>query len=238
MERLQKLIAKAGIASRRAAEKMILNGEVCIDGQVVTELGVQADPQINEITVRGKKLCLAEKKVYYLLNKPVGYLSSVKDDRGRKTVLDLFPPEVGRIYPVGRLDYLTEGLLLLTNDGELTNRLLHPRNVIGKTYLCTINGIIEETQLDALRKGVQLSDGITAEAETALVDADYRRSISKIKITIHEGRNRQVRRMIDAVGFKVMALRRIEFAGLNLSQVKQGKYRELTAQEVEFLYSL
>ena len=140
MERLQKIIAKAGIASRRAAEKMILNGEVCVDGKVVTELGVQADPQVNEITVQGKKLCLEEKHVYYLLNKPAGYLSSVKDDHGRKTVLDLFPEDIGRIYPVGRLDYQTEGLLLLTNDGELTHRLLLPKYHIDKVYYARVTG--------------------------------------------------------------------------------------------------
>ena len=233
MERLQKLIAQAGICSRRAAEKLISDGKVTVDGKIVRELGAKADPSKNKIRVDGKLLRFDTEKIYLLLNKPRGYVSTVHDDRGRKTVLELLGENFSeRVYPVGRLDLNSEGLLLLTNDGELTNALIHPRNEIKKTYRAKISGIVTEEKLDKLRAGIELDDGLTAPAEIFLLDD------GQVEITIHEGRNRQVRRMFAAVGCDVKRLRRIKFAGLTLKNLRVGKFRALTADEVEMLKNL
>jgi len=231
MERIQKLISRAGAASRREAERMILAGRVTLNGVVVTELGVQADAA-DEIAIDGVAININQAKRYFLLNKPKGYLSTVKDDRGRKTVVDLLPEVTEYIYPIGRLDYDTEGLLLLTNDGDLMNGLLHPRYEINKVYLAKVYGKVQPDQLKVLRSGVNLEDGLTAPAAVRLMDYNEQADWSKVKITIHEGRNRQVRRMFAAVGHEVMALKRIGFAGLTLTGVPRGNYRELTADEV------
>ena len=227
MERLQKLIARAGICSRREAEKIISAGRVAVDGKIITELGAKADPSKNKILVDGKPLTFGAEKIYLLLNKPRGYVSTVKDDRGRKTVLELLGENFSeRVYPVGRLDLNSEGLLLLTNDGDLTNALIHPRYEISKTYRAKISGVVTEEKLDRLRAGIELDDGLTAPAEVYLLDKDL------VEVTIHEGRNRQVRRMFAAIGCEVKRLRRIKFAGLTLEGVKVGKFRALTAEEV------
>ena len=230
MERLQKLIARAGICSRREAEKIILAGRVTVDGKIVSELGAKADLK-QKIRVDGKILNLNTEKIYLLLNKPRGYVSTVKDERGRKTVLELLGENFSdkRVYPVGRLDLNSEGLLILTNDGELTNLLIHPRHEVEKTYRAKISGIVTEEKLDKLRVGIELDDGLTAPAKIFLLDKDL------IEITIHEGRNRQVRRMFAAIGCDVKRLRRIKFADLTLEGLKVGKFRELTAEEVSRL---
>ena len=233
LERLQKLIAQAGICSRRAAENLISDGKVTVDGKVVTELGAKADPSKNKIRVDGKLLHFDTEKIYLLLNKPRGYVSTVHDDRGRKTVLELLGENFSeRVYPVGRLDLNSEGLLLLTNDGELTNALIHPRNEVKKTYRAKISGIVTEEKLDKLRAGIELDDGLTAPAEIFLLDEN------SVEITIHEGRNRQVRRMFAAIGCDVKRLRRIKFAGLTLKNLRVGKFRVLTADEVAQLKEL
>lgn len=233
MERLQKLIAQAGICSRRAAEKLISDGKVTVDGKIVRELGAKADPSKNKIRVDGKLLRFDTEKIYLLLNKPRGYVSTVHDDRGRKTVLELLGENFSeRVYPVGRLDLNSEGLLLLTNDGELTNALIHPRNEIKKTYRVKITGTVTEEKLDKLRAGIELDDGLTLPAEIFLLDD------GQIEITIHEGRNRQVRRMFAAIGCDVKRLRRIKFAGLTLKNLGVGKFRALTADEVAQLKEL
>lgn len=235
-ERLQKIISQAGLASRRAAEKIILDGRVQVDGKVIQELGRKFDPLQHKIIVDGRPLQAPEHHVYFLLNKPKGYLSTAKDDRGRRTVLDLIPESGARIYPVGRLDNNTEGLLLLTNDGALMNGLLHPKYEVQKTYVARIAGQPSEAVLDKLRQGIQLEDGWTAPAVVQLlqqVDGE-----SQVSITIHEGRNRQVRRMFAAIHCDVKALKRIAFAGLDLSGVKRGQHRPLTAKEVTALYKL
>lgn len=226
MERLQKLIARAGICSRREAEKIILSGRVTVDGKIITELGAKAD--INQkICVDGKPLTFNAEKIYLLLNKPRGYVSTAHDERGRKTVLDLLGKNFSeRVYPVGRLDLNSEGLLILTNDGDLTNALLHPRFEIKKTYRAKISGIVTEEKLDRLRAGIELDDGLTAPAEIYLLAENL------VEVTIHEGRNRQVRRMLAAIGCDVKRLRRIKFAGLTLDGLKVGKFRALTADEV------
>ena len=230
LERLQKLIARAGICSRREAEKIISAGRVTVDGKIVTELGAKADPTKNKIRVDGKLLTFSAEKIYLLLNKPRGYVSTVKDERGRKTVLELLGENFSeRVYPVGRLDLNSEGLLLLTNDGDLTNALIHPRYEISKTYRAKISGVVTEEKLDRLRAGIELDDGLTAPAEVYLLDKDL------VEVTIHEGRNRQVRRMFAAIGCDVKRLRRIKFAGLTLDGLRLGKFRELTAEEISRL---
>ena len=227
MERLQKLIARAGICSRREAEKIISAGRVTVDGKIITELGAKADPSKNKIRVDGKPLKICAEKIYLLLNKPRGYVSTVKDERGRKTVLELLGENFSeRVYPVGRLDLNSEGLLILTNDGDLTNALIHPRFEIKKTYRAKISGDVTEEKLDKLRAGIELDDGLTAPAEVYLLEKNL------VEITIHEGRNRQVRRMFAAIGCDVKRLKRVKFAGLTIDGLKVGQYRELTAEEV------
>ena len=232
MERLQKLIARAGLTSRRNAEKLISEGKVTVDGKTITELGAKADPQKNKIRVEGKLLTFDAEKIYLLLNKPRGYVCTANDERGRKTVLDLITGISERIYPVGRLDLNSEGLLLLTNDGELMNALIHQKFEIEKTYLAKISGDITEEKLDKLRAGIELEDGLTAPAKIFLLEKNL------IEITIHEGRNRQIRRMFAAIGCDVKRLKRVNFAGLTLNGVASGKFRPLTQAEINFLKSL
>ena len=238
MDRLQKILSQAGVASRRAAEKMILDGRVTVNGEVVTALGVKTDLAADKIAVDGKPVRGMEQHVYYLLNKPKGYVSTAKDERGRRTVLDLLPEGEERIYPVGRLDNNTEGLLLLTNDGALMNALLHPKFEIYKTYIARVRGIPDSEALEKLRSGVMLTDGMTAPAEARMLEIDAARNMARVEISIHEGRNRQVRRMFEVIGHEVDALKRIEFAGLTLSGVPRGSHRALTDAEIKALCTL
>lgn len=238
MERLQKLISEAGIASRRAAEKMIAEGRVTVDGCTVTQMGVLADPAKQRICVDGKPLAKRERLVYFMLHKPRGYISTAKDEKGRRTVLDLLPDIPERVYPVGRLDGNTEGLLLLTNDGRLMNGLLHPRHEIHKVYIAQVEGTVTADAVGRLRRGVQLSDGMTAPAEVRVLARDGVHGRTQLEIVLHEGRNRQVRRMCEAVGYAVRRLKRIAFAGLDLDGLRRGAFRPLTQEEVRFLYDL
>ena len=235
-ERLQKIISQAGVASRRAAEKLIEAGRVAVDGRVVKELGLKLEMAEHVITVDGKPLAQREHHVYFLLNKPKGYLSTAKDERGRRTVLDLLPEVRERVYPVGRLDNNTEGLLLITNDGALMNGLLHPKYEVEKTYVARVTGQLTLERLKALREGLLLEDGMTAPARVELLGEE--RGLTRVAITIHEGRNRQVRRMFAAVGCDVRALKRTCFAGLTLKGVPRGHHRALQAGEVQALYRL
>lgn len=237
-ERLQKILAQAGVASRREAEKIILAGRVTVDGQIIDTLGFKTKLDGHKILVDGKAITSKEKNVYYMLNKPKGYICTLKDEKGRKTVRELLPEVAERIYPVGRLDGNTEGLLLLTNDGSLMNGLLHPKFEVYKTYVAIVSGMITEQNLHILRQGVSLSDGFTAPAKVNVISTDVPGNKTKLEITIHEGHNRQVRRMCEAVGHTVQSLKRIEFAGLNLSGVKRGEHRSLTNDEVKYLYEL
>ena len=238
MERLQKLISRAGVASRRAAEKMIAEGRVTVDGKVVTHMGALADPAKQRICVDGKPLSKRERLVYFMVHKPRGYISTVKDERGRRTVLDLLPEMPERVYPVGRLDGNTEGLLLLTNDGALMNGLLHPRQEIHKIYVAQVEGKVTAEVVGRLRRGVQLSDGMTAPAEVRVIAWDGEHGRTQLEIVLHEGRNRQVRRMCESVGCAVRRLKRIGFAGLDLYGLRRGACRPLTEKEVSFLYDL
>lgn len=235
-ERLQKIISRAGIASRRAAEGLILAGRVTLDGQTVTELGVKVDPAAHEIAVDDVPIGAPERKVYFLFNKPRGCVSTAHDDRGRRTVLDYFRDVPERIYPVGRLDFDTQGLLLLTNDGTLMNGLLHPRYEVEKTYEADYDGDLTPEKQELLRRGIRLDDGMTAPAQLEILPTSSGRK--RAALTIHEGRNRQVRRMFAAVGCDVRRLRRVRFAGLTLAGVKEGTWRALTSKEVAALYGL
>lgn len=232
MERLQKFIAECGIASRRAAEKLITEGQISVNGEIVTQQGVTVDPAKDIVRFNGKVIKKDEEKVYIILYKPKGFISSVKDERGRKTVMELVADIPERIFPVGRLDYNTEGLLLLTNDGSLMQKLLHPKFKVEKVYVATIAGRLNSEGLGRLRHGVMLEDGRTAPAKVDIISYDDTADRSKVQLSIHEGRNRQVRRMMMAVGHDVLALKRKRFAGLDLQGLKRGMYRHLTEEEL------
>ncbi|NOQ51408.1 MAG: pseudouridine synthase [Desulfuromonadaceae bacterium] len=234
-ERLQKLIARAGLASRRQAEVWIAEGKVLLNG-AVAGLGDRADLAVDQVIVNGQKLSVAEKTVTVLLNKPRGYISTMKDPQGRKLVTDLVTAIPQRLYPVGRLDFNTEGLLLLTNDGDLAQRLSHPSHHVEKTYLVKVRGVLSEEKLLILQQGVQLSDGLTLPAEVANVRSG--RTSSWFTLTIREGRNRQVRRMCESLGLSVVRLKRIRVAFLELANLPTGQFRILGAGEIKKLREL
>jgi len=234
MERLQKVLAEAGVASRRKCEELIAAGRVSVNGETVTTLGVKVDATKDVILVDGRAI-RQQKKVYVLFHKPKGVITSASDPGGRKIVTDFLKTIPERIYPVGRLDYDTEGLLLLTNDGDFANLLTHPKHHVSRTYHATVKGVPHGSLLDKLREGIKLEDGMTAPAEVDYHDVNPETNESIISITIYEGRNRQVRRMFDAIQFPVIRLRRVMFGTLTLSGVGRGKFRHLTAQEVKEL---
>ncbi|HEV2883353.1 MAG TPA: pseudouridine synthase [Pyrinomonadaceae bacterium] len=236
-ERLQKIIATAGIASRRHAEQLIIAGEVTLNGKVVTELGTKADPDNDHIKVRGKLINPSLKKrekVYILLNKPRGYLSSVSDPEGRPTVLDLLPASLGRLYPVGRLDFNTEGLLLLTNDGEFTNFITSARNRVEKVYEAKVKGLPDERAVERLRRGVTLDDGVRT-APAKIRQTGETESNAWYEILLHEGKNQQIRKMFEVIGHSVVKLRRSRIGMLRDDELKPGKWRKLTESEVKLL---
>lgn len=233
-ERLQKIIAQAGFCSRRKAEELILAGRVEVNGEKVTELGRKFSAKKAQVTIDGEPLKKREEHVYFLLNKPKGYVSTASDERGRRTVLSLIGDCGARIYPVGRLDMNTEGLLLLTNDGALMNGLLHPRYEVEKVYRARVRGELSPRELGLLEAGVDIGDGVTAPAKVRVLESMPEES--RLELTIHEGRNREVRRMLAAVGHEVLALKRVAFASLTLKGVARGRFRPLTAEEIEMLY--
>lgn len=235
MERLQKFIAQCGIASRRAAEQLIAAGRIRVNGKIINRQGVTVDIKMDIVEFDNKIIKPNTKKIYIILNKPNGFITSVKDDRNRRTVMQLIEQISERIFPVGRLDYNTEGLLLMTNDGDLTQKLLHPKFKIEKTYVATIDGKLRSDALGKLRRGIKLEDGMTAPARVNIISYDKRTDRSKVCLIIHEGRNRQIRRMLSAVGCDILALKRIQFAGLTLAGLKRGKYRSVTEEELEEL---
>jgi len=235
MERLQKIIALSGYCSRRKAEELIIAGKVMVDGKVVTELGTKVS-DINRITVDGKTLT-REDKEYILLYKPRGVVTTTSDEKDRKTVLDLIETDK-RLYPIGRLDYDTTGLLLLTNDGELTNLLIHPRNEIDKVYLAKINGIMSGTDIKRLESGVVIDGHKTSRCKVKVRKIDKKNNNSLVQITIHEGKNHQVKKMFNAVGYNVLKLKRESMAFLTLEGLKPGEYRKLSIKEVKKLYAL
>lgn len=232
--RLNKFLAACGIASRRDCDKLIAEGKVCVNGRAAV-LGVDVSDS-DCVTVDGRQVTL-KKNEYYLLNKPKGYLSTVSDEKGRKTVLDLMPDTVGRIYPVGRLDYDSEGLLILTTDGELAQRLTHPSNEVPKTYLVKIEGTLKESDLNPLRSGIEIEGGyVTKKCKAHIVETN--KQYTKIHMTITEGKNREIRKMFAAIGREVVLLKRIKVGELTLRGLDRGSWRKLSRQEVEYLMSL
>ena len=237
MMRLQKYLALSGVASRRASEKLIADGHVAVNGSTVTEMGVQVDETADLITVDGEPVTIEAEKHYLAYYKPIGEVTTVSDPEGRATVMDRFRDYPVRLYPVGRLDYDSEGLLLLTNDGDLMNSLLHPSHEVEKAYLVKVSNHVSEETLRRLRAGVTLDDGrMTSPAEARLVR--YETFASVVMVTIHEGRNRQVRRMFSAVGHEVVSLKRVGFAGIKLGDLPRGQWRRLTDREVARLKEL
>jgi len=231
--RINKYLASCGVASRRACDKLIIDGKVKINDKIA-DLGSQVS-EFDEVYVNGNKVVL-KKNEYYLLNKPKGYITSVSDDKGRKTVLDLMPDNVGRIYPVGRLDYDSEGLLILTTDGELAQHLTHPSNEVSKTYLVKIEGTCTETMLNPIRSGIEIDGYVSKKCKAHIVETN--KSYTKIHITITEGKNREIRKMFQAIGKEVMLLKRIRVGEISLRGVDRGKYRKLTTEEVAYLKSI
>lgn len=235
MERLQKVIAQAGIASRRKAEELITSGQVKVNGVVVTELGTKVSDK-DQIEVNNQ-LIEKEKKEYYLLNKPRGVVTTTADDKNRKTVVDLIHTSA-RIYPVGRLDYDTTGVLLLTNDGDFANILMHPTSNIDKVYMAKLEGIIKGEQINQLKDGVELDGEIVKPSRVKLKKVDPKSNSCMVQITIHEGKNHQVKRMFEAVGFPVAKLKREKEAFFDLKDLQSGEFRKLTPKEVAKVYGL
>ena len=235
MERLQKVIANNGVTSRRNAEKLIIDGKIKVNGEVVKVLGTKVK-ESDKITVDGVLLENSE-KVYYLLNKPREVISSAKDDKNRKTVVDLINEEK-RIYPVGRLDYDTTGAIILTNDGDLANLLMHPKNKIDKTYVAKIEGILNPKELMMLKNGVVIDGFKTSRARVKTKKIDKATNTSIVEITIHEGKNHQVKRMFESVNHNVLKLKREKIAFLTLDGLKSGEYRKLNHKEISILYNL
>lgn len=235
MERLQKVIANSGFCSRRKAEEYILNGKVLVNGTVVDVLGSKVHPS-DQITIDGYNI-KREDKEYILLYKPRGYVCTNSDEKGRKTVLDLVDSN-NRLYPVGRLDYDTSGAILLTNDGELTNLLIHPKNRIDKVYVARVEGIVNSFDMKKLASGVIIDGKRTSRAKVRIKKISKKRNCSIVELTIHEGRNHQVKKMFECLGYKVSKLKREMFAGLTLDGLTSSKYRHLSIKEVKVLYSL
>ncbi len=234
MERLQKVIASSGYTSRRKAEELITNNHVKVNGEVVNTLGIKVDEE-DIIEIDGEVLKTDPLKEYYLLNKPREVICSVSDDKGRKTVIDLIKTNT-RIYPVGRLDYDTTGLIILTNDGELANILMHPRHKIQKTYIAKIDGILNEEDFKQIRKGIKIDERILKVDHMKVKEIDKQKNTSLVEVTIHEGRNHIVRKLFATLGYDVLKLSRIAYGSLTLGNLKSGEYRLLTQDEVKELY--
>ena len=236
MMRLQKYMALCGVASRRASEEMIASGRVCVNGCTVTEMGVQVDEERDQVTVDGEPIRLEGEKHYLAYYKPVGEVTTVSDPEGRATVMDKFRDYPVRLYPVGRLDYDSEGLLLLTNDGDMMNSLLHPSHEVNKTYLARVSSRLEDESVRRLRQGVTLDGRLTSPAQVRVVR--YETFDTVVLVTIHEGRYRQVRRMFEAVGHQVVSLKRVGFGPIQLGDLPRGQWRRLTDAEVRRLKEL
>ncbi len=231
--RLNKYLAASGVASRRESDKLINEGKVTVNGKKAS-LGADVNED-DQIYVNGARVTI-KKNEYYILNKPKGYICSVSDEKGRKTVIDLMPVNVGRIYPVGRLDYDSEGLLILTTDGELAQHLTHPSNTVPKTYLVKIEGTITETALNPIRSGIEIDGYITKKCKAHIVETN--KEYTKIHITLTEGKNREIRKMFGAIGKEVTLLKRIKIGELSLRGLDRGAYRKLNKQEIAYLMNL
>lgn len=230
--RLQKFLADAGIASRRKAENLILQGKVKVNGKIVKELGTKVIPEVDEVVYNDKIIKPQEEFIYILLNKPIGYVTTVKDQFDRDSVLDLVKTNK-RLVPVGRLDMYTSGALILTNDGDFVYKVTHPKHEIEKTYTVTIKGIVKQEEVEMLRKGVKIEEYTTKPAKVKILKTDDEKNISRLEITIHEGKNRQVRKMCEVIGHKVLALHRSKIAGIGVKDIPLGKWRYLKTKEVQ-----
>lgn len=234
-ERLQKYIANQGITSRRKAEEAILEGRVQVNGEVVKELGSKIDPEKDEVYFDGKKIKKQEEKVYILLNKPIGYVTTVEDQFHRDTVMQLIKDCKTKVLPVGRLDMYTSGALLFSNDGDFIYHITHPKHEMTKTYTVTLKGIITTEEVEQLRKGVTIEEYTTRPAKVKILKTDEEKQISRLEIVIHEGKNRQVRKMCEAVGRKVLALHRSKVGIIEVKDLPLGKWRYLQPKEIESL---
>lgn len=230
--RLQKYLASCGVASRRKCEEYILEGRVKVNGSIVNELGTKVQDG-DSILFDDKKVSISCHYEYYMLNKPVGYVTTMKDEKNRPTVRDIMKDIPARIFPVGRLDYNTSGLLLLTNDGELTYALTHPKHHVGKTYHVKVKGVMDRLALTALSKGIMIDGKMTAPAKVSAIEINN--TSCQIAITIYEGRNRQIRKMCEAVGHPVLKLRRMAIGQIRLNSLAEGEYRKLTIDEINYL---
>ena len=231
--RLQKFLANSGVCSRRKAEQLIIEGKVKVNGKIVTELGIKINSKKDEIFLAGKKIKYTEEYKYILLNKPVGYVTTVKYQFGRPIVLYLIKGCTENLLPVGRLDMYTSGALILTNDGDFIYKVTHPKNEIEKTYNVTVRGIVLPEDIEKLKNGIKIDDYITAKAKAKILKIDKEKNISRIEITIHEGKNRQVRKMCEAIGKNVIALHRAKIGSLSVKNLKIGQWRNLTDTELK-----
>lgn len=232
--RLQKYIAECGIASRRKAEELILEGKIIVNGIIVTELGTKINPSKDIVEYNNKVIEPEQRNVCILLNKPIGYVTTVKDQFNRPSVLDLVKVKE-RIVPVGRLDFYTSGALILSNDGDFVYKITHPKHEVNKTYNVTVKGIINDDEIEALRSGVKIDNYITKPAKVKILKTDKDKNISRIQITIHEGKNRQIRKMCEAIGKKVLALHRSKIGNIDVKDLKIGEWRYLTDAEISDL---
>lgn len=217
--RLQKYIAEAGICSRRKAEELMLQGKVKVNGKIIQELGTKINPEKDKIEYNGKLITVSQKKVYILLNKPIGYVTTANDQFGRDSVLDLVKTDQ-RIVPVGRLDMYTSGALILTNDGDFVYQVTHPKHEIEKTYTVTLKGLVTKEEIEQLKKGIKIEDYTTKPAKVKILKIDNEKQQSRLEITIHEGKNRQIRKMCEAINHKVLALHRSKIAGIGVKDLK------------------
>ena len=234
-ERLQKYMARCGIASRRKCEDIILQQRVSINGEIVKELGMKINPNSDIIMVDSERVLPEEKKRYIMLNKPEGVISSVSDEKGRRTILDIVKVSE-RIYPIGRLDYDSSGLILLTNDGDVYNKVIHPRNMINKTYFGILEGIPNSEEINRFCTGINIEGYITSNAEFKIIKRDNEKC--QAEMIIHEGKNRQIRKMCESIGHPVLELKRVSIGKIELSDLQEGSYRELTEDEIEYLKML
>lgn len=233
--RLQKFLANSGICSRRAAEKLIIDGKISVNGIVVTELGTKVQPEKDIIEYNGKKVNVQEKRVYILLNKPIGYVTTVKEQFGRPTVMDLIKDVGVNVVPVGRLDMYTSGAIILTNDGDFVYTVTHPKNEIEKTYNATVKGIFTNEDAKKIENGVKIEDYVSGKAKVKILKIDETKNISRVQITIHEGKNREVRKMCESVGKPVISLHRTRIGNVNVKDLKLGTWRFLKEAEIDEL---